>query len=80
MMQKVCRLTLKFSDTLRLLGEKCLKGILESFIALKMKLPYVIQIYKNIFFMINSLNSINILYTGSHKSFPIQYGLLWEIS
>ena len=38
-----------------------------------MKLTYVIQVYKSIFPMKNGLNSINILYTSFHKSFPIQY-------
>ena len=40
-----------------------------------MKLTCVIQIYKNMFLMKNGLNCMNILYTGSHKSFPIHYGL-----
>ena len=44
-----------------------------------MKLTSVIQVYKSMFFFIkNGLNSINILYTGSHKSFSMHYGL-WQI-
>ena len=37
-----------------------------------MKSIYVIQLYKTIF-LIKMKNSINILYTGSHKSFSIHY-------
>ena len=42
-----------------------------------MKLAYVTQIYKSKFLMKNGLNSINILYTSSQKSFPIytEYGM-----
>ena len=34
-----------------------------------MKLTYVIQMYKSIFTIKNTIDSINILYTGSHKVF-----------
>ena len=37
-----------------------------------MKLTDLIRIYKGMFPV---KNSINILYTGSHKSFPMYYGL-----
>ena len=40
-----------------------------------MKLTYVIQIYKSMFYMKNGLNSVIILYTGSHKRFSITFGL-----
>ena len=40
-----------------------------------MKLTYVIQIYKIMFPVKNSLNYINILYTGSDKSFEIFYSV-----
>ena len=44
-----------------------------------MKLTYVIQIYKSMFPMKNGLNSLNIMYTGSHKSFLIHYGSWSEV-
>ena len=40
-----------------------------------MKLAYVTLLFKNMFPMKNGLNNKNILYTGSHKSFPKHYGL-----
>ena len=42
-----------------------------------MKLMCVIKIDKNMFTVKNILNSINISISGSHKNFPIHYGL-WE--
>ena len=38
-----------------------------------MELKYVIQICENMFPIKNGVNSINILYAGSHKFFPIHY-------
>ena len=53
------------------------KSVFYIYIALIiMKLIYVIQVNKNMFPMKNGLNSINILYTGSHKSFLIHYSHL----
>ena len=40
-----------------------------------MKLTYVIQIYNSMFLIKIGINNMNILYTGSHESLPIQYGL-----
>ena len=40
-----------------------------------MKLTYDIQIYKDMYPIINGINSLNILFTGSHKSFPMRYSL-----
>ena len=40
-----------------------------------MKLTYVIQIHKSMFPIKNDIKSTNILYTSSHKSLPIYYGL-----
>ena len=42
-----------------------------------MKLVCVIQVYKSMFPIKSCLNSINNLYTVSHKSSPIHYGLWW---
>ena len=40
---------------------------------------YAIQICKSMFSLKNSINTINILHTGSHKSFPLHYGLQRKI-
>ena len=58
--------------------EKCLKRILTHLYIEPniMKLTYIIQIYKSMFSMKNSLNSVNILRTGSKKNlrYLIAYG------
>ena len=43
-----------------------------------MKLACIIQIHKIMFPVKKGINRINILFKGSHKSFPIQYGLWGE--
>ena len=60
--------------------EKLFKRIITYFCCTKynlknLKIMHAIQMYKSILPMKNGLYSINILYTGSHKSFLIHYCL-----
>ena len=44
-----------------------------------MKLTYVFQTLKNMLPTKNGINTTNILYTGSYKSFPILSGKIFKM-
>ena len=61
-----------FSDTLRPMGGKCLKSIFTYLDWTKYnEIDIFISMYKTTLPIQNSINCINILYTGSYKSIPI---------
>ena len=73
----VCRLMQKFSHTLRSMGGGgFFKRVLTYLYCTKYyEIDVFIQLYKSIVPIKSFIHSINILYTGSHKSFPIHNDL-----
>ena len=72
--------TQKFSDTLQPMRGKYLKRLLTCLYCNEYhKLIYVIQIHKSMFLIKNDTNAVSILYTDSHKSFPVLMGEMLKV-